>query len=175
MTEQMTHDQAGCAPMAAVVEAHKKLDPFAGRFRAEVRLWMGPGDPMVSTGLMTSSWDLGGRFLQQVYKGDPNPGPFPNFEGRGFWGYNTVTKKYEGFWIDNASTFMQNEVGTLDASGKVWTMIGEMADPQQPGRTMKKKSVIRLKDNDHHSLEMFFTGPDGKEAKAMEIQYARAK
>jgi hypothetical protein len=39
---------------------------------------------------------------------------------------------------------------------------------------MKKRSVITLKDKDHHSMEMFFTGPDGKETKNMEIQYVRA-
>jgi hypothetical protein len=133
---------------------------------------MGPGDPMVSTGVMENSWDLGGRFLKQVYKGDPNPGPFPNFEGRGFWGFNTVSKKYEGFWIDTACTFMQSEQGTL--AGNTWTMSGEFIDPQSGGK-MQKKSMIKLKDKDNHSLEMFFKMPDGSEMKTMEIQYVRAK
>jgi hypothetical protein len=51
-------------------------------------------------------------------------------------------------------------------------MIGEMVDPQSGG-SLRKRSVITLKDNDHHQLEMFFKGPDGKESKAMEIRYAR--
>jgi hypothetical protein len=175
MTDTMTHDPESCMAAAAVGEAHKKLDPFVGTFRATVKLWMGPGEPMVSTGTMVNSWDLGGRFLKQVYTGDPNPGPFPNFEGRGFWGYNNVTRRYEGFWIDNASTFMNTEVGDLDAAGKTWTMVGEMADPQGSGKSMRKRSVIALKDRDHHSLEMFFTMPDGQECKTMEIQYQRVR
>lgn len=161
-----------CAQASATTEDHKKLEPFVGTFEAEVKLWMGPGDPFVSTGMMTNTMDLGGRFLKQVYTGDAADGPFPSFEGRGFWGYNTSTKKYEGFWIDNASTFMQTESGDLDASGKVWTMLGEVTDPQSGG-TMKKRSVITLKDNDHHSMEMYFTTPEG-EAKGMEINYERA-
>lgn len=172
MTDQSTQT-AGCAEMGALDEAHKKFEPFKGTFRAEVKMWMGPGDPHVSTGMMTNASDLGGRFLRQMYKGDPGAGPFPDFEGRGFWGYNTVTKKYEGFWIDTASTFMQHETGDLDASGKVWTMIGEFTNPQT-GQPMKKRSVITLQDNDHHRMEMFFPGPDGKEMKAMEINYTRA-
>jgi len=172
MPEQATEHEA-CGEMNAVVDAHKKLEPFVGTFKAEVRMWMGPGDPMVSTGRMTNTVDLGGRFLRQDYKGDPTDGPFPNFEGRGFWGYNTVTNAYEGFWIDNACTCMQHETGDVDASGKVWTMIGHTANPPT-GQPMRKKSVITLDGNDAHHMEMFFEGPDGNDHKAMEITYRRA-
>ena len=121
---------------------------------------------------MTNNMDLGGRFLNQVYKGDQTEGPFPNFEGRGYWGYNTVSNKYEGFWIDTASTMMQTEKGEVDASGKVWTMTGQVPNPQAGG-LMNKRSVVILEDNDHHVMEMYFEGPDGSEFKAMEIRYTR--
>ncbi|MHC4416384.1 MAG: DUF1579 domain-containing protein [Planctomycetota bacterium] len=174
MTEQATQADA-CAQAAEVADAHKKFEPFVGTFRANVKMWMGPGDPHVSTGMMINTMDLGGRYLQQRYKGDAADGPFPNFEGRGYWGFNTVSGRYEGFWIDSASTFMQTEAGDVDASGKVWTMIGEVTDPQS-GRPMKKKSVITLKDDDHHLHEMFFTGSEGQEwCKAMEIAYTRQR
>ncbi|MCZ6697550.1 MAG: DUF1579 domain-containing protein [Planctomycetota bacterium] len=172
MTEQSS-TAAECTQMGALDDAHKNFEPFVGTFRAEVKMWMGPGEPFVSTGAMTNTFDLGGRFLRQEYKGDKNDGPFPDFEGRGFWGYNTVTKKYEGFWIDTASTFMQHETGDLDASGKAWTMVGECTNPQT-GQPMQKRSVITLQDNDHHSMAMYFPGPDGQEVKGMEINYTRA-
>jgi len=165
--------QNACAGIAETGPEHKRLDPFVGTFKATVKMWMGPGDPHVSTGVMANKWDLGGRFLQQTYKGDPGAGPFPDFEGRGYWGYNTIDKRYEGFWIDSASTFMQPETGHVDASGKVWTMKGQMTDPMSGG-VMKKRSVITLKDKDHHSMELYFTKPDGNEMRVMEIQYARA-
>ncbi len=171
MTEQSS-TAAECTAMGALDDAHKNFEPFVGTFRAEVKMWMGPGEPFISTGTMTNTSDLGGRFLRQEYKGDKNDGPFPNFEGRGFWGYNTVTKKYEGFWIDSASTAMQNEVGDVDDSGTVWTMIGEMTNPQT-GQPMKKRSVVTLQDDDHPKMEMFFSGPDGGESKGMEINYTR--
>ena len=47
----------------------------------------------------------------------PEPAPFPDFEGRGFWGYNKNPRQYEGFWIDTASTIMQTEFGEVDESG----------------------------------------------------------
>ncbi|MCH7591297.1 MAG: DUF1579 domain-containing protein [Planctomycetes bacterium] len=159
------------AEMSAATEDHKRLEPFVGTFKAEVKMWMGPGDPMVSTGKITNTFDLEGRFLHQVYTGDPNDGPFANFEGRGYWGYNKTTKKYEGFWIDSASTIMQTESGKVDAGGKVWTMIGEMTGSD--GNPMKKRSVITLQDNDHHLMEMYFGRADGSESKGMEIRYER--
>jgi len=164
--------QGGCAAMAGPAEAHKELDPFVGTFKATVKIWMGPGEPHVSTGTMVNSWELDGRFLKQHYTGDAQEGPFPNFHGRGYWGYNTATKKYEGFWIDTASTEMQTQVGDVDATGRIWSMVGDMTDPQ--GKTIKKRSVITLEDNDHNKMEMFFSGPDGKEFKGMEIRYERA-
>jgi hypothetical protein len=44
----------------------------------------------------------------------------------------------------------------------------------QTGEPTRKKSVITLKDKDHHSMEMYFTGPDGTQMKGMEIQYTRS-
>ena len=38
---------------------------LVGTFKAVVKIWMGPGEPMVSTGVITNTMELGGRFLQQ--------------------------------------------------------------------------------------------------------------
>ncbi|MCZ6836053.1 MAG: DUF1579 family protein [Planctomycetota bacterium] len=168
---QTEHGQCDFEAMSRTTEAHEKLKPFEGTFKAVVKMWMGPGEPMVSTGTIINTLELDGKFLHQHYTGDPSEGPFPNFQGRGYWGYNTAIDKYEGVWIDSASTIMQTEQGDLD--GDTWTMLGEMPD-QMKGGTVSKKSVITLIDNDHHSMEMYFPGPDGNECKGMEIQYTRA-
>ena len=171
MTESAQAEQTCMMPKPGT--EHERLKPFEGTFKSEVELWMGPGDPMVSTGTMINSWQLGGLFLHQDYQGDPSDGPFPEFTGKGYWGYNTTLKRYEGFWIDNASTIMQIDTGTVDASGKVWTMNAEVPCPQT-GDTMKKRSVITLIDKNHNKIEMFFTGADGNEMKCMEINYTRS-
>ena len=72
------------AALAAPTEEHTKLQAFVGTFAAEVKIWMGPGEPVVTTGVMTNSMDLGGRFLRQTYQGDAAEGPFPSFAGRGY-------------------------------------------------------------------------------------------
>lgn len=158
---------------AAPGPQHGLLEAFVGTFRAVVTIWMGPGDPVVQTGTMTNSMALGGRFLHQDYKGDPveGPNPFPGFEGHGYWGFNKNTQQFEGFWIDTASTVMQNEAGTVDEAGKVWTMTGEIVGPD--GEISTKRSVISLVDENHHGMEMFFSKGD-QEFRGMEIQYMRA-
>ena len=159
------------AQMREPTEDHARFKPFEGTFRSEVRMWMGPGEPMVMTGTMVNELDLDGLFLKQTYQGDPSDGPFPAFAGRGGWGYNKIDGRYEGAWIDNASTVLQLEYGQVDESGKVWTMTGEMTDPGS-GEPITKRSVITLLDDDHHKMEMYFGGPDG-ESKGMEIDYER--
>lgn len=168
MSEQQEMD---CAPVGPA-EEHELFKQFIGKWKAKVTMWMGPGDPMESTGTMVNMIDLDGRYLKQDYKGDATDGPFPNFEGRGFWGFNNVTGKYEGFWIDNASNQMATEFGDYDKATKTWTMLGEMAMPG--GAKCGKRSVITVVNDDEHTMEMFFQGPDGNESKGMHIQYTRA-
>lgn len=152
---------------------HKLLKPFEGTFRAKVSLWMGPGDPVIHHGVMVSAFQVGGLFLHQDYVGDAAPGPWPAFLGKGYWGFNSTTKLYEGFWIDNASTMMQLETGTVDTCGKVWTMQSTFVHPHI-GQQVTKKSIIRLIDNDHHEMTTFIIGPDGKETRTMQIDYVRS-
>lgn len=173
-----TKDQAhGCegadfAEMGKPAKEHGTLAPLVGTFTSTVKMWMGPGEPHVSTGTMVNTMELGGLFLAHDYKGDPNPGPFPAFQGKGFFGFNKHKKQYEGYWIDNAASWMSLESGQVDAAGKVWTMHSEMDDPMTGKRT-KKRSVITIIDKDHHSMEMFFTPVGGTETRCMEIQYKR--
>ena len=151
---------------------HQLLKPFEGTFAAEVKIWMGPGDPAVSTGTMVNSFQLGGLYLHQTYTGDSSEGPFPSFLGQGYWGYNTTTKKYQGLWIDNASTTMQLEHGQVDSTGRVWEMVSECIAPGS-NQPMKKRSVITVVDDDHHTMVTFMEFPGQPEMKSMEISYER--
>ncbi len=151
---------------------HALLIPFAGTFVSEVKMWMGPGEPSVTTGKMTSSFRLGGLYLDQDYQGDPSSGPFPAFEGQGFRGYNLTSGKFEGFWIDNISSAMQMETGTVDESGKVFEMHSEFVTPGA-GVVCQKRTVFTVVDNDHHTMESYITGPDGRETRNIVIDYRR--
>ncbi len=163
-------DMEACMKAATPGEPHQKLDQFAGTWKAITKHWMQPGaEPIVGGGTMTNTWVLGNRYLRQDYRDANAEKPF---EGTGYWGYNNITGRYEGLWIDTMGTGMMSDVGDCDGAGKVWTMQGEAEFPAA-GQKMTKRSVITVHDHDHHTMEMFFTGPDGNEFKSMEIEYTR--
>lgn len=152
---------------------HQLLHRFEGTFRSEVKIYMGPGEPMISTGTMINKIELGGLYLSQAYCGDKVDGPFPNFCGHGFWGYNQTLGKFEGFWIDNASTTMQIEYGQVDSSGDCWEMHSEFI-PAANQPAMRKRSVIKWIDRDHHQMQTWIQPPQADEFLTMEIAYKRA-
>lgn len=173
MSEEKSTVSSSGFEMPCAGKEHALLKPFEGKFRAKVQIYMGGPEPQISTGTMVNSFQVDGLYLHQDYQGDAPPKPYPAFVGRGYWGYNFGTKKYEGFWIDNASSMMQNEAGTVDSSGKVWTMTSEFTNPND-GSTIRKKTEIKLQDADQHTMESFMTAADGNEYRTMIIEYKRA-
>ena len=163
---------ADFAEMAKLAPEHAHLEQFVGKWRAEVKFWMGPGDPMVTTGTMVNELDLDGKFLKQTYTGDPSEGPFPAFEGRGFFGFNKQSGKYQGLWIDNAATMMHIDEGTVDAGGKRWEMIRVSENPG--GNKGTNRTEVIIEDTDHHTMASYWTPEGGEESKHMEIKYERA-
>jgi len=149
---------------------HELMKPFEGTFKSEVKMWMGPGAPMTSSGTMVNRWSLNGLYLEQVYESEPG-GPFPGFAGRGFWGFNQTEKVFEGFWIDTASSAMQMEKGSVDQSGKVFEMHSEFS---HGGAVMKKRTVFEVINDDQHKMLAHTTPPSGEEMLTMEIVYTRA-
>ncbi len=151
-------------------DAHKKLEPVVGTFEAKVKMWMDPSKPPEeSTGTSENTWVLGNRFVQMKYEGTMMGQPF---SGMGFQGYDNVSKKYVGSWMDTMSTGMMTSTGTM--TGNVMKATDTMSDPMS-GKAMKTTSQVTVADNDHHTMEMWGPGPDGKNYKMMEITYTRKK
>lgn len=153
-------------------DAHKKLDGMAGTWDTKITMWMMPGmAPMTSTGTSVHAWTMGGRYLEQRFKGDFMGQPF---EGLGYTGYDNVKKQYWGTWMDNMSTAMMTSTGKVSADGKTWEFDATMSDPMT-GKDSVQKEKLTIVDADHHTLEMWGPAPDGKMFKMMEIAYSRKK
>jgi len=152
-------------------EAHARMEPMIGEFDAKVTIWMDPSQPpMEAAGVMKNFWILGGRFMQNEYKGEAMGQPF---EGWGLFGHNNAANEYEGLWVDSMSTQMQTDKGQYDASTNSWTMRGVMTGPD--GSDVHRRTLVKIESNDRHVMEMFHAGADGREAKSMEIVYTRRK
>jgi hypothetical protein len=148
---------------------HARFKDAVGTWRTEMKMYMGPGEPSVSTGTSEMELIFGGRYLVEHFKCSMMEKPF---EGMALVGFDNLKKKYVSIWLDNMSTgFIQME-GTYDEATKTTTSYGECDDPFM-GR-QKMKSVMRELSKDKHVFEMYQIGPDGKETKTMEIIYTRA-
>jgi hypothetical protein len=153
-------------------EEHKKLEQFVGMWDTTNKMWMDPNAPaQESKGVAENKMALGGRFLEQHYEGTFMNQPFT---GMGYTGYDLYKKQYVGTWMDSMGTTIMTTTGTADASGKTMTFTGTM-DDYMTGKKANFKEVVTVVDNDHHTFEMWWPGPDGKMFKTMEIQYARKK
>jgi len=151
-------------------DMHKKLDAFAGSWNVKSTFWMMPGaDPASMDGTAENHWIMGGRYLEQRFNGNWMGMPF---EGIGYTGYDNVKKQYWSTWMDNSTTSMMTSTGTMD--GKTFSFTGSMSDPMT-GKDSRADSKITITDADHHTMEMWGPGPDGKMFKMMEITYSRKK
>ena len=153
-------------------DAQKKLSPMVGSFNVSVKSWMAPGaPPMESTGTSENTWALDNRYVEQRFSGSFMGMPF---KGIGFTGYDNIKKKYVGSWMDNMSTAIMVSYGSADAGGKSIKFTSTMDDPMT-GKPTQVDETVTVTDDDHHSLEMWGAGPDGKMFKTMEIAYSRKK
>jgi hypothetical protein len=166
MMDKMTQAMTPGAP-------HAMLTRMAGEWICSLKLQMDPSKPAQesqSTATITSLMD--GRYIQEV---DTGQWSGMTYNGMGVYGYDNVSGKYVSSLIDNLGTGIMTCVGTADASGKVIDWIGSFNDPST-GKVAKIRMVEALVDDDHHTVELFNTPPDGKkEVKMMTKEYVRKK
>jgi hypothetical protein len=172
-------DAPAAAPDQAALEAMMmelaKVGPHHQRFQAMVGQWTtkstytptGTDKPVTSDGTAAFELLMGGRFLQQTFRGEFHGMPF---EGLGLSGYDNAQKKYVGIWIDNFGTGMMRVEGTVDENTGVLTEIGEFPTP---GGSMKMKMVTDQKGADAMTFTAYMLGADGSETKHLIIEYTR--
>lgn len=150
---------------------HRKLAEMAGTWEVTVKSYEGGGEPQVSKGKALRKMILGGRFLQEEYKGSYMGQPF---DGLGLTGYDNVLKQFSLLWMDSMGTGMATGKGQMDPAGKTLSSTVEFTDPVT-GKVVSMRQAMHRLDSDTESFEMYGPGPDGKEAKMMEMLYKRVK
>ena len=149
---------------------HAKLEPLVGSWTYTCKFWMDPSKPpMETTGTIERKWVLGGRFLEETYKGTGFDGK-PGFEGIGMIGYDNAQKKYTSTWACNMGTGICTGVGDADSSGTKLTLNTECFCPMEK-RVIKGRDEMRI-EGDKTITESYHT-QDGKEVKMMEIVAVR--
>lgn len=153
-------------------EAHKILEKSNGTWNGQITMWMAPGAPATnSTGQMVNSMVLGGRYQVGNHTGSFNGMPF---EGISTVAFDNAKKVFISTWIDNMGTGLMVLEGPWDKSTNTIRLKGKMVDPIS-GKDVEVRETLKMIDDNNQVMEMFCSGPDGKEYKNMEIKYTRVK
>ena len=156
--------------MGEVRPEHKQLDYFVGDWSATTTMWMDPKAPPEKAEGKTHTESLyGGRYIEMHYQGSFQGQPFT---GEGFLGFDNLKGKFFSTWIDSMSTGFWLAWGSYDAASKSYTFHGEMDHPVKAGAKIPVRQVFHIVDPSHYTFDWYETR-GGKEAKTMQIEYAK--
>ena len=153
-------------------EPHAYLAQRAGTWDLTVRFWEYPGGPAAES-QCTSQIEviMGGRYLLEKVEGLVMGAPF---SGLAITGYDNLTQKFVGVWIDDMSTGIMRYEGTADATGKLINFRGEEPD-FLAGTYKTTRGTDHMVDENTMVGASYGTTPEGKEFKNMEMRYSRRK
>ncbi len=165
-------DMQACMDAGTPGEMHKLMAEGVGTWAAKSTMWMTPdSEPSTSDCTVKVSTMMDGRFTKCEMSGEmAGMGPFSGF---GLQGYDNVSKKFQGTWVDSMGTGMMMGTGDISSDGKTmnWTYTFNCPVAKKQA-TMRQ--VERITGKDTRTMQMF--GPDpktGKEYKIMEMTMTR--
>jgi len=162
--EMMAQWQAAMTPS----DGHARLMPMVGTWHATTTFRIAPEAPeTVSEGSSVHRLVLGGRFLEQIYKGTSMGMPF---EGMGFTGFDNVRRKYIGVWMDTFGTGLMHSVSSGTPTDQRIDFTCEAIEPSGDKRIFE--AIVRISGHEKHSYEMWTKGDKGM-YRVMLIEYER--
>ena len=148
---------------------HAALAKAVGTYDLSIRSWESPGaPPTVETGTATRAMTLDGRVMTEDVQSQMHGQPFT---GHGMQGYDNVSGKWWSTWNDSMSTGVMVSEGNCDDQGNC-TLTGSWNDPITKGK-INARMTLKWTSPTVQLFEMYAPGPDGKEAKMMEITYTK--
>jgi hypothetical protein len=165
-------DMQACMEAATPGKMHEHLAKNVGTWAGKNTMWMAPEtEPMKSECVATYTPMLDGRFVKCEINGDmPGMGPFNGF---GLYGFDNVSQKFQGTWVDNCGTGMMTGTGELSSDGKTLTWNYSYHCPIAK-KAVAMREIETMTGPNSKTLEMYGTDPkSGKEFKMMVIEFTR--
>ncbi len=169
-----TEDMQACMMAGMPGKMHDKLAKAAGVWQGKCKMWMAPGmDPMMSTCTNTVTLIMDGRYIKSDYAGEmPGMGPF---NGLGLTGFDNVSGKFVGTWLDNHSSGIMNGTGEMTGDGKTINWTYNFNCPINKKPTVMRQ-VESFPNDTTMTLDMYGLDPkSGKEFQMMHIDFTRSK
>lgn len=160
------------AKYGSLGEPHKRMAKLAGAWKYKSKMWEHEGaKPHESSGTSQFKMILGGRFLQQNFKGKFMGAAF---EGLGITGYNNIKETYETVWLDSMGTGMMHGTGTYDREKHILKDSGMGTCPLAKNHEKSYRSDWAFIDGKHMTYTMYGPGfDDDQEFKQLEIVFTR--
>jgi hypothetical protein len=137
----------------------------AGVWRGVVEVRPAPDVPVQrSEGTMQSR--MCGPWLVSDFKNETS-----GFEGHGVYGWDAVSGKYVGTWVDPMRRSLVVMEGSWDPDARALTYIGEMKRPD--GTRLRWREVTERPSDDVRVFRSFVPMPDGGEYEVMTVRYER--
>lgn len=155
--------------MGAPGPNHEKLKECSGTWKATVKTFMAGPEPTVTEGTADMQMILGGRYLEQRFKGTMMGMPF---EGYGLTGFDKTKNMYESIWVDNSSTAMMYTEGTSTDDGKTVSMKGVGMGMGMDGKPAPMRTEFKVVDANTNVFTLY-GDMGGKETMFMEITYKK--
>jgi hypothetical protein len=147
---------------------HAELDVLAsdaGRWHGVVEIHPAPDAPVQrSEGTMQSR--MCGPWLVSDFKNETS-----GFEGHGIYGWDAVSRKYVGTWVDPMRRSLVVMEGTWDPDSRALTYVGEMK--RGDGTRLRWREVTERPSDDVRVFRSFVPMPDGGEYEVMTVRYER--
>lgn len=138
---------------------HQWLKHFVGEWESESEGTMGPGQPTMKCKGTMKSRMIGEFWVVSELKNEVSGMTVIGLQTIGF---DPASKKYVGTWVDSMMNHLWKYEGTVDASGKVLTLMAEGPNFTTPGKTSKFRDVYTIVSKDEIDARSEMQGDDGK-------------
>jgi hypothetical protein len=163
-------DQARAAKADAPGPFHQNLSGMAGNWDVAINYKLGD-KVREGTASCEAKWILDGRFLQQDYTSQFQGKPYHVVQ---LIGYDNNRKKTIEIKLDNLSTGIMHNEGSISADGRIMTNQGESLD-SATGKPFKLRTVTTIVDTDHFTLEWFHVVDESKAERVVTMSHTRKK
>jgi hypothetical protein len=159
---------------------HRALDPLVGTWKAvKTNYVLDGGKPVVSRDLTVKvRWiaRTGGRFLREETRGTLAGNRYYRL---GVLGFSNIDRRYEWTTFDSVTPAAMTYRGApVTDVASTMSIPGEFTDPgllgpAYLGKTIRMRTVITIRADDHHTFDLYFTPPGQAERLADRVVYTR--
>jgi hypothetical protein len=162
---------------------HDLLNDLEGKWRVHKEIYVATGSPerpARSSGMVTRrNWFVGtAKHLLDTTEGTVNGSPYYRL---GVLGFSNVDGEYEWTTFDGLnSNMMLYRSEKLDKPTRKIAMTGVftdqgLIDETTAGKQIAMRTVIDIKDRDHHTIDLYFTPPERREMLIEHTEYERTE